>query len=117
NRHPLHHAGRQWVATHGGSGEALYLRDGDRRRPGLGAVVDDHGHREPLDGARRLGDRGHDPVDAVLTQYFVLRVLVLTVPGGDDSAVDAESPDRKSTRLNSSHVKISYAVFCLKKKK
>src|SRR5690606_42037795 len=27
------------------------------------------------------------------------------------------SLDRKSTRLNSSHVKISYAVFCLKKKK
>src|SRR5690606_40725200 len=27
------------------------------------------------------------------------------------------STDRKSTRLNSSHVKISYAVFCLKKKK
>src|SRR5690606_41835455 len=26
-------------------------------------------------------------------------------------------PDRKSTRLNSSHVKISYAVFCLQKKK
>src|SRR5690606_42046582 len=30
---------------------------------------------------------------------------------------DAERRDRKSTRLNSSHVKISYAVFCLKKKK
>src|SRR5436309_7959745 len=29
----------------------------------------------------------------------------------------AELLDRKSTRLNSSHVKISYAVFCLKKKK
>src|SRR5690606_39343409 len=29
----------------------------------------------------------------------------------------ANPPDRKSTRLNSSHVKISYAVFCLKKKK
>src|SRR5690606_41289496 len=27
-----------------------------------------------------------------------------------------ETTDRKSTRLNSSHVKISYAVFCLKKK-
>src|SRR5436305_11484453 len=27
------------------------------------------------------------------------------------------APDRKSTRLNSSHVRISYAVFCLKKKK
>src|SRR3712207_7141233 len=28
-----------------------------------------------------------------------------------------EVPDRKSTRLNSSHANISYAVFCLKKKK
>src|SRR5690554_7007806 len=28
-----------------------------------------------------------------------------------------EEADRKSTRLNSSHVRISYAVFCLKKKK
>src|SRR5688500_19488281 len=28
-----------------------------------------------------------------------------------------ETPDRKSTRLNSSHLVISYAVFCLKKKK
>src|SRR6266700_4292524 len=28
----------------------------------------------------------------------------------------AHAQDRKSTRLNSSHVKISYAVFCLKKK-
>src|SRR5207302_7467094 len=28
-----------------------------------------------------------------------------------------QAVDRKSTRLNSSHVKISYAVFCLKKKK
>src|SRR3712207_8732781 len=28
-----------------------------------------------------------------------------------------ETPDRKSTRLNSSHANISYAVFCLKKKK
>src|SRR5690606_40179331 len=30
---------------------------------------------------------------------------------------DKPEKDRKSTRLNSSHVKISYAVFCLKKKK
>src|SRR5690606_41627003 len=35
-----------------------------------------------------------------------------------DAAVQvAVQQDRKSTRLNSSHVKISYAVFCLKKKK
>src|SRR5439155_13027390 len=36
-------------------------------------------------------------------------------PGGDRPA--AARTDRKSTRLNSSHVAISYAVFCLKKKK
>src|SRR3989442_6022198 len=35
-----------------------------------------------------------------------------------DEVDDLEKPlDRKSTRLNSSHVRISYAVFCLKKKK
>src|SRR3989442_10133107 len=34
-----------------------------------------------------------------------------------DKAVPEIHPDRKSTRLNSSHVRISYAVFCLKKKK
>src|SRR5690349_23319213 len=33
------------------------------------------------------------------------------------NGVAADSGDRKSTRLNSSHVEISYAVFCLKKKK
>src|SRR2546427_8884739 len=39
------------------------------------------------------------------------------LPGG--SAVNQLNlhPDRKSTRLNSSHSQISYAVFCLKKKK
>src|SRR5438874_8936885 len=36
--------------------------------------------------------------------------------GGIAIALDV-SLDRKSTRLNSSHVEISYAVFCLKKKK
>src|SRR5699024_12007241 len=33
------------------------------------------------------------------------------------NSAGAAGPDRKSTRLNSSHVSISYAVFCLKKKK
>src|SRR2546421_6396611 len=39
-------------------------------------------------------------------------VEVLHLPAGDD---DGEGRDRKSTRLNSSHDQISYAVFCLKK--
>src|SRR5258707_10758567 len=41
-------------------------------------------------------------------------------PPGRTSAADGDSAaegDRKSTRLNSSHANISYAVFCLKKKK
>src|SRR5438309_8577068 len=37
--------------------------------------------------------------------------------GSHCSAWDARRTDRKSTRLNSSHSSISYAVFCLKKKK
>src|SRR3712207_7461356 len=46
-----------------------------------------------------------------------------SVPGLRDRRRDAGGPlrrlgvDRKSTRLNSSHANISYAVFCLKKKK
>src|SRR5690554_7636591 len=37
--------------------------------------------------------------------------------GQQQVAEVVQQPDRKSTRLNSSHVRISYAVFCLKKKK
>src|SRR5690606_26339447 len=41
-------------------------------------------------------------------------VGLLSLSSADHSEI---AEDRKSTRLNSSHVKISYAVFCLKKKK
>src|SRR3989442_6309487 len=41
----------------------------------------------------------------------------LRSPGRQTAARSAPLRDRKSTRLNSSHVRISYAVFCLKKKK
>src|SRR5690606_41251406 len=50
-----------------------------------------------------------------------MRIGLLLHGGGDGGADRAAGTpamkDRKSTRLNSSHVKISYAVFCLKKKK
>src|SRR5438270_8589821 len=45
-----------------------------------------------------------------------LRVGVCAVAGGRGGPAVAQG-DRKSTRLNSSHSQISYAVFCLKKKK
>src|SRR3989442_8877968 len=49
---------------------------------------------------------------------LILRTPTATVAWwalGDTAVVGVR--DRKSTRLNSSHVRISYAVFCLKKKK
>src|SRR3712207_6864429 len=42
--------------------------------------------------------------------------LTYTAPQEGVSRIGAEEVDRKSTRLNSSHANISYAVFCLKKK-
>src|SRR5207253_6575327 len=49
-------------------------------------------------------------IDWVLQRPIAVLVLAL-------GANDGLRGDRKSTRLNSSHVAISYAVFCLKKKK
>src|SRR5690349_24686386 len=40
-----------------------------------------------------------------------------SLPPPADGVARGDRPDRKSTRLNSSHVEISYAVFCMKKKK
>src|SRR5690554_7254732 len=52
----------------------------------------------------------------------ILMLLFVWVPKMSDKSgishglTQYQSKDRKSTRLNSSHVRISYAVFCLKKK-
>src|SRR3712207_6958617 len=66
--------------------------------------------------SRPKGDRMTDPgtLENLLRDLApqVLGVLVRRY-GQFDAAEDA---DRKSTRLNSSHANISYAVFCLKKK-
>src|SRR5690349_23983768 len=58
-----------------------------------------------------LGPAYDDVARAGLDARVAVEVLDDQVAG---SALDE---DRKSTRLNSSHVEISYAVFCLKKKK
>src|SRR5438477_7337614 len=44
------------------------------------------------------------------------RVAVVNLMGRVHMQPTHDNPDRKSTRLNSSHMSISYAVFCLKKK-
>src|SRR3712207_7964302 len=71
-------------------GEHARAADAHLERPGgLRDGKRGVGHAVRADGDRRL--RGHD--------------------------VEVVEEDRKSTRLNSSHANISYAVFCLKKKK
>src|SRR3712207_8273194 len=59
-----------------------------------------------LDEVGDLGALGVKPVDLLGEPTYLNYV-----PRDDDDR------DRKSTRLNSSHANISYAVFCLKKKK
>src|SRR5258708_10948460 len=49
--------------------------------------------------------------------HVIARVTVAAVAPGTRLVDYAKAQDRKSTRLNSSHQIISYAVFCLKKKK
>src|SRR5690606_42090725 len=67
-----------------------------------------------------LGAIGGSDRDRVLrlcdgADFAVARRTKLAARRIDRDAV-SQHADRKSTRLNSSHVKISYAVFCLKKK-
>src|SRR2546430_9627330 len=57
-------------------------------------------------------------VDAgVADERVALRAHLRQDPGRECRQRRAAGVDRKSTRLNSSHSQISYAVFCLKKKK
>src|SRR5688572_32736376 len=72
---------------------------------------------------RRSSDLGRRDVDLVIVFFAgVVLVVVADLAGGDALRVRVElgprrDRDRKSTRLNSSHSQISYAVFCLKKKR
>src|SRR2546426_5618270 len=68
--------------------------------------------------AHGLGPEAEGALRAAPTARVERDVGVLEIPDG--VALDLEIArvqDRKSTRLNSSHLVISYAVFCLKKKK
>src|SRR5437870_6463733 len=54
----------------------------------------------------------------VIVEVFVLSIpFIVAVTLNGIESTNTSTIDRKSTRLNSSHVAISYAVFCLKKKK
>src|SRR5438874_4730991 len=59
--------------------------------------------------------QGDQQIGAVVPERLLQRHPVSEAP--QDARPAERRQDRKSTRLNSSHVEISYAVFCLKKKK
>src|SRR5690606_41664534 len=67
--------------------------------------------------ANHLRARPGELFHRVLQRALHARPFGQTLPTLVGAAVILNCQDRKSTRLNSSHVKISYAVFCLKKKK
>src|SRR5690606_39472506 len=90
--------GGPWSCTCPGSTAAGRLWDND----GGDCIVRNGTGGDGLHGAQLPGLRGREK---------------LADGSGHPVSGSGHQPDRKSTRLNSSHVKISYAVFCLKKKK
>src|SRR5207253_6312445 len=94
---------RRWRASSpAASAAAGPGHEDDRHRTDLRGLAS--GRPRPLARGRRPGGGG-------LARGVARR-------GADgSSARGADARDRKSTRLNSSHVAISYAVFCLDKKK
>src|SRR3712207_7837830 len=73
--------------------------------------------------------RSHEQVNEVVMREFTVLPLAFgglfrserdvaeLIRRTSDTLLDTLARDRKSTRLNSSHANISYAVFCLKKKR
>src|SRR3712207_7473939 len=57
------------------------------------------------------------PFEARVVEVHVAEAVPTGAEVDDAGRCAGEQQDRKSTRLNSSHANISYAVFCLKKKK
>src|SRR5947209_15651074 len=75
------------------------------------------------DGRQLHLERGMGHVSDIFKEKVIARLPGRRALGhtrystAGSSVVANAQPDRKSTRLNSSHANISYAVFCLKKKK
>src|SRR5690606_29509930 len=88
------------------AGEAEQQRDGDQRVEDGCAAQQTHVADDVQDLFVRTGHR---------REFGIARVGVADRAGGGHGG-RRRVDNRKSTRLNSSHVKISYAVFCLKKK-
>src|SRR5690606_4780895 len=78
------------------------------------AVIGESSKREAFEANDFIGKFGI----GLLSCFVVSNEIILETRSAlADKVLRWTGKDRKSTRLNSSHVKISYAVFCLKKKR
>src|SRR5947207_5974768 len=98
---------------------ASRVLDPIQRVPGVGSVqqfTSEYAMRVWLD-ADRLRAYGLSAASVLAAVRAQNAQFASGTLGGQPSGADQSLTDRKSTRLNSSHTVISYAVFCLKKKK
>src|SRR5204862_1227487 len=97
--------------------EDLRAVEAERLRVGVLLELErQHAHADEVRAVyalEALGDDGAHAEEKRPLRGPVARTARAVLLTGEDD----EREDRKSTRLNSSHVEISYAVFCLKKKK
>src|SRR3712207_8922322 len=71
---------------------------------------------QEIDVGALQGDDGHPERQRQQIEGRKRGVLLEGGDARDEAGQHGDDEDRKSTRLNSSHANISYAVFCLKKK-
>src|SRR5690606_27046235 len=96
----------------------IFLSPGDGAglgHPRRGSAEADQEEGETGDGSED-DHRSDVPSEAVQDRVAQRAAEEDVIQGGNQRFADDGPLDRKSTRLNSSHVKISYAVFCLKTK-
>src|SRR5690606_29961146 len=90
--------------------DRFFVREAERESPlNIWVLVDTSGSMAQADEQRPEWSR----LDAA--RALAACVFEVALAQGDPFGLALAGKDRKSTRLNSSHVKISYAVFCLKK--
>src|SRR5207248_7945063 len=110
------------LLLHGGRSRARYAEpcavvlERLRSHDGTVAVLGNHDHQ--TNAAMVTAALQAHGIRVLRNENFALeRGRARLWMAGIDDAVTGNAEDRKSTRLNSSHRTISYAVFCLKKKK
>src|SRR5690606_20037329 len=101
-----------------GAALAAALRIGVTLHPYYSVAANIVGDRAEIVPLIEAGNIPHNctPQPNDMKRVLEMDALIVNGIGHDEWAFEIVKADRKSTRLNSSHVKISYAVFCFEKK-